>query len=86
MNFSICGVNFILAVTINQNVSYESYDTAKLENMAILCTEMVDFHRPDHTCVLASMLICYENFIRIIVITNVLQCQHSQNLPKLNDN
>ena len=48
MNFSMYSVNFILAVTINQNVSY---DTAKLENMAILCTEMVDFHRSDHTCV-----------------------------------
>ena len=48
MNFSMYGVNFILAVTINQNVSY---DMAELENMAILCTEMVDFHRPDHTSV-----------------------------------
>ena len=48
MNFSMCYVNFILAVTISQNVSY---DTAKLENIAILCTETVDFHRPDHTCV-----------------------------------
>ena len=48
MNFSMFCVNFILAVTINQNVSY---DTAELENMQFLCTEMVDFHRPDHTCV-----------------------------------